>query len=67
MDNHLTEISNSYLFSEYLSCLGVAMPKFKENWELKRGNHVLARVRMSAEGQARFYIAASQLCHRANR
>ena len=66
MDSHLTEISNSYLFSEYLSCLGAAMPKFKENWELMRGNRVLARVRMSSEGHARFYIAASQLCNRAN-
>ena len=62
MESHLTEISNSYLFSEYLNCLGVAIPKIKENWELTRGNRVVARIKMETSGEARFNIAASQLC-----
>jgi hypothetical protein len=62
MDRHLTEISNSYLFSEYLLCLGISVPKFKENWEFHRENRVVARVKVEAEGRAKFYIAAAQMC-----
>ncbi|MEZ7860828.1 MAG: hypothetical protein QMB40_00400 [Aeromonadaceae bacterium] len=62
MDQHLTEISNSYLFSEYLLCLGIAVPKFKNNWEFRRENRVVAKIKVGEEGQAKFYIAAAQMC-----
>ena len=62
MDQHLTEISNSYLFSEYLLCLGIAVPKFKNNWEFRRENRVVARIKVGEEGQTKFYIAAAQMC-----
>lgn len=61
MDRHLTEISNSYLFSEYLQCLGIVAPKLKENWEYSRDDRVLARVTIGQEGRARFYIAAAMM------
>ena len=62
MDQHLTEISNSYLFSEYLLCLGIAVPKFKNNWEFRRENRVVARIKVGEEGQTKFSIAAAQMC-----
>ena len=64
MDHHLTEISNSYLFSEYLLCLGISVPKMRENWEFTHKDKVVARVRIGHEGQARSYIAAAEMCNR---
>lgn len=45
MESHLTEISNSYLFSEYLSCLGVT-PKDQRKLGATRGNRVVALIKM---------------------
>lgn len=34
MDSHLTEIKNSHLFTEYLMCSGIKLPRSRsENWE----------------------------------
>ena len=62
MDKHLTEISNSYLFRQYLQCLGITPPRFRENREWVQNNRVIARVCIGQEESVRFYIAAADMC-----
>jgi hypothetical protein len=62
MDNHLTEISDAYLFNEYLLYLGINTPGFNESWECSRNDRVIARVKYD-KGHIRYYIAAATLMH----
>lgn len=61
MYTHLTEITAPHLFVEYLHCLGIRIPRLRENWEFKDKDRIMARIQMGHEGQPRFFISAAHI------
>ena len=64
MDSHLTEIKNSHLFTEYLMCSGIKLPRSRsENWEFfdTGKDCVTARIKRDEKGHAHFFICATLL------
>jgi hypothetical protein len=65
MDKHLTEITNAYLFTEYLQCSGIRVPKLRDEWEHKVQDRVMARIKKGQGGRLQFFICAASIGRKA--